>query len=385
MALSVVGPGAMGVEIQRVQQYAAGPDDIVAEQLFVAAQQIDFSGTAHDDVFFLAGQSVSVTGHVLNDLWAFARTMHIGGSIGDHARLLGTTITFAGTVDNSLSAAGSTVHVMTNAVVRGSLNLLGENVIVEGEVKGITRILAQHITLAGRMHDDVSIVADDIVVLGGTLIEGNLTYTAGRELILDKNVSLKGELIRKEPTRPAPDATRRSLLQSLILQAMLCFSALLAGTAFIGLFPQATGAAVRTIRASPWKCVFAGVGGFCLIPLLSIMLLFTLVGIPLAILLLLGYAILLYISQIPVALALGSALLRRRGPQSFGQIALALITGLVFLYILSLLPIIGFTVLLAVLLIGLGASLIAVLGQQQGATAPPPLPGASETSAPSSV
>ena len=55
---------------------------------------------------------------------------------------------------------------------------MGENVIIEGAVSGNVRIIAQRATIGGKIDGDLSVAAQDIVILPGTLLNGNLTYTA---------------------------------------------------------------------------------------------------------------------------------------------------------------------------------------------------------------
>jgi hypothetical protein len=134
---------------------------------------------------------------------------------------------------------------------------------------------------------------------------------------------------------------------------------------------------VQWLKQSGWKCALAGFAAFGLFPMAIIILPFTLVGIPLSAVLLLLFLLLLYISKFAVGLALGGWILRRRGPLTFWRAVSTLGFGLVLLYILVSLPVIGLAVWLLSLWLGLGSLILAAVTPPTPAEAavPPPVPG----------
>jgi hypothetical protein len=157
-----------------------------------------------------------------------------------------------------------------------------------------------------------------------------------------------------------------------IVSFYLFVAALMVGIPFAGLLPRLTGNAVRAIRHSSLKCALTGMLCFCLIPMVSTLVLLTLVGIPLGLAMLVVYVLMLYLSKVVVAIAVGGTLMRWRGPQPFGRVMLALSLGLVLLYTATTLPIVGAGVWFIVTFIGAGGL---VLGgfQTQAVAEPPPL------------
>ena len=234
-------------------------------------------------------------------------------------------------------------------------------------------------TLSGTRRRQRRIAADDIVVMPGTKIGGDLVYTSPKDLFLDPGkVELDGQLVRKELETIQVKAPPPTLYDIIVLQAYFYLCALVAGIPFIAIFPRFTGRAVRWVRQSAWKCALVGFIAFCLIPMTSLFVFFTIIGIPLGLLLLLVYAIMIYLSKIIVALGIGGIVLRRHGPQPFSRVFAALSLGLIAIYLVTALPLIGSIAAFVVLLTGLGGMVFAIFSSPVAADLPlpPPIPQA---------
>ena len=266
-----------------------------------------------------------------NDVWALGNSVEFTGTAAEHARFFATSeIILGGKVGISAVAIGKTVTLTTNSVIDGDALLVGQSVVVAGDIRGNLRVLAGAATLNGRIDGNVRIVADDIVVMPGTKIGGDLVYTSPKDLFLDPGkVELDGQLIRKELETIQVKAPPSTLYDIVVSQAYFYLCALVAGIPFIAIFPRFTGRAVRWVRQSAWKCALVGFIAFCLIPMTSLFVFFTIIGIPLSLLLLLAYAIMIYLSKIIVALGIGGIVLRRHGPQPFSRVFAALSLGLI--------------------------------------------------------
>ncbi len=84
-----------------------------------------------------------------------------------------------------------------------------------------------------------------------------------------------------------------------------------------------------------------------------------------------AYAIVLYLAKIVVALAVGGILLQRRGPQPYLATALTLALGLLLLYFLAVMPLVGGIVTMLVIFIGLGGLTLGIMDMQRKQQLPP--------------
>jgi hypothetical protein len=239
------------------------------------------------------------------------------------------------------------------------MKLMGNSIIVEGITKGKVSITASRVvTLSGRFDGDVDIIAPEIILQRNTRIGGNLTYTAGKELIPAEGI-IAGRIERAIP-RTAPTFSRERMVSRL----MWFLAALIAGVPFITLFPMTTAMASQLVRTMPWKCLWIGALCTLALPIFGIMSISSVIGIPLGALLLGGWAFMVYTSRIIIALVLGTIMLRP-GSTSIGRVLLSMIIGLAIIYAAGSIPMISWSVQIVVVCMGMGALLLGLFQKRR--------------------
>ncbi|HMP77341.1 MAG TPA: hypothetical protein PKE12_13685 [Kiritimatiellia bacterium] len=362
---------AHAIDFSSAAEFHLQEDATLEHQLVINAAQVDLKGRVLDDVFLLA-QRATLSGEADGAVWMLGGELHAPGRVNGHLRAIAQNLSISGRLDRDLSALASVMRVATNALVEGRLDAIAEQVSLEGRFGGRVRILARSATIGGTYAEDVRVIAEDIVVLPGTRIAGNLVYTSNKELFLDRSVLLGGELARS--AREAPPARDLAAhLQGAALHGAKAMAALVAGLVFLALFPGYAGRATRHLQRSSFRCSLTGLAGLIFLPLAAILLMVTLVGLPLGLIVAAAWGSLLYLAKVIVALAVGSMLLRRSGPQRFPHVALALLTGLAALYTATFIPVIGGALSLVVGILGLGGLLLA-LNRGDEPRGPPALP-----------
>jgi len=138
----------------------------------------------------------------------------------------------------------------------------------------------------------------------------------------------------------------------------IVLSLLVSGIVLFLLFPLFMSAAARNIRTSPWKSLGLGLLLLIVIPLAVTFLMMTLVGIPLALIMLAAYFIALLASVIVGMLFVGNLgldLIRKAPASSAGRGIVALVLGAALLLLVQWIPFVGGLVWLLFLLLGFGA------------------------------
>ena len=340
------------VEFLQKDQFTSSEAETLRDETWISAQNITISGQALDDLFALSG-TLDLRGTFHGDVWGCGDQTIASGTFEDQTRLAGRTIQVSGTLNGSLMAAGTTVKIDPSATIAKNMLCLGEDVISEGTIGGNVRIIAQKATLGGKVSGNVSITAQDLVLLPGTVIDGNLDYAAPKELVLSPSVTLNGRLKRTPiPSTPVINPNLGGHFGSAL-------AALLTGLIFSAVFPRYTAHSIQLLRASRGACMLTGFISLLMIPVGAFLLMFTLVGLPLSILLILFYIILLYLSKIVVGFWIGMMLLRRKEFIKKGRFG-ALALGLLILYALTAFTALSLTVNLLVSIFGLGALLLAL-------------------------
>jgi len=334
------------------------------ETLYAVSDQAELNGTCRNDVFLLISGPTKLAGRFENDVWAFSDSIHFSGHAMDHLRLLGKTVEVDGEVANTVSVAAGAVRIGPNAVLKNGLAVIGEDVILAGQVEGNARIRATRATLSGQVTGDLDLEATDIVVLSGTRIDGDFIYTGERDLILDQGVVVTGKMFRRPPAE-AP-----SLASQARFAAGLYGSALLVALPLVFFFPRGVSRSVRRLRKGFGRCLLVGAALFSLTPFLALLAAATVIGLPLSGVLLGVCGLALYLGHIVTAVWVGSLLLGRRGPQSFDRVFPVLAIGLLVGYSLWLVPAAAILIGGVASLAGAGALLLAATGRIE----PPPLP-----------
>ena len=351
---AVLTTGANAIEFVQRDQFISSEAETLRDEMWISAQTITISGEALDDLF-AAGGVLDLRGNFKSDVWAGGDQVIAAGRFSDHVRLVSRTAEVSGTFGGSLTALGTTVKIDPSATIAKNILCLGENIISEGSVAGNVRIVAQKATLGGKIAGNVSIVAQEIVILPGAMIGGDLSYTAPKELVLSPSVTLGGKLTRTFEALPP----RQFLKPNLAGHFGFAFAALLTGLVFSSIFSRYTANTVQLLRTSRGACLLTGFAALFLIPMSAFLLIFTLVGVPLCILLILFYLILLYLSKIAVGLWLGALILRREEISKHNR-AGALTVGLLIIYALTAFTAVSFFISILIAIYGLGALILAL-------------------------
>jgi len=344
------------------------PEDSFDFITFGAAPALDMNGVTHDDSFWVASENLTLGGQFGNDVWGLANTVNITGTFKDHVRVAGRTVQVNGHIDNGLWAAGISVATTTNTIMAGEQFLIADTLILLGHIDGNLYARGRQITIGGTITGSVYVQGDDIVIRPGTVIAGNFIYvTTNQTIVLDEKSSVRGDMKKVEPATMIEPAW--SPVSAGLLQLFWFGGALVAGIPFIMLFPGITGNAVQQLRGGLWKCGLAGLVALFFLPFFIVAVAFTIIGLPLAFVMAAGYSLILYLGKFPVALALGTALLQRRGQISIGSAVLALVSGLILYYGMALAPFVGSSLQTAASAFGAGSLLMALAAARGRVTA----------------
>lgn len=227
--------------------------------------------------------------------------------------------------------------------VAGDVFVLDGDVTVRGTVTGDIVVVDGDVTIRGTVEGNVVTVAGLATLGRAGRVEGDIVY-ADDEPVLTPGAQVAGEIQKF-------DAGDAGILGAIGAFIAITLSMFLLGLVLLLLAPKAADAVARTAKAKPGVSAGVGLLGFFLIPIIAIAAFFTVVGIPLGIILLLLLLPLYAISYVTAAFALGRRILK-------GSRILAFLVGLVILGLLSLIPIVGGLVVFLAMVFGLGLLLM---------------------------
>ena len=313
--------------------------DSVSGDIMLAGGEIDFSGTTGGD-YLGAGGDQDVSGR-------------IHGSV----RIAGGNVLVSSVIDRNATIAGGNVELREASVVEGNAYLAGGNIVVAGTVRQLLRATGGTIHIGGVV-GDVNVSAQRLRVGPRARIDGDLRYRVPAENVeIDSAATITGQIISLP--------TRNWATVWLVMQLLWGLGFLLAGAVLIALLPGIATAAADGVRARPGVAAGFGVMWLLLLPLGMGLAAVTVVGLPLAILLLAAYLIVLYLSGVVLALAIGRVILRDWARDGRGRLVVAFLLGGVLLILLGLIPLIGGFVILLAIIMGSGALLMPVVRRRR--------------------
>jgi len=257
------------------------------------------------------------------------------------------------------SASAATDHVViTGGATVPAGRTAGDVVVVDGTVR-----IAGHVTgdvisvswpvrVTGRVDGDLIAVSDRAFLGSTARVGGDLRYGDERP-VLARGASVGGKVSNEDWADAANGWGWVSLIGWWLAVSV---STLVVGVLLVALAPAALYAAERAVRERLGATVAWGLGIAIGVPLLAVLALVTLVGIPFGIALLLATIPVLLVAYVTSAWMLGRRVLRNRSTSRWA----ALFAGWGILRVLALIPVVGALVGLVATVVGLGALAVAL-------------------------
>jgi len=140
---------------------------------------------------------------------------------------------------------------------------------------------------------------------------------------------------------------------------VVCFIAkIIVGVILIALCGKFVRRIMDTLTSKPWSCLGWGFLGLVVIPVAVMILFVILVGFPFAFFGIYVYTILFYLSSIFVGLVVGEKIIQLFKKEGEISQYLSFIVGIIVIFVLGLIPVLGVIIKLAVLLFGVGMLLL---------------------------
>jgi cytoskeletal protein CcmA (bactofilin family) len=222
------------------------------------------------------------------------------------------------------------------------------DVTVRGTVDGDVVVADGDVTLRGH-------VTGDVVTFAGTATLGRRAHVDGDLLYGDKKPAVAaGAQVGGDVKKvKAEDISGGAIALRIGIWLAVTVSVLILGLLLLALFPKAADAVARTAKARTGRAALIGLLTFFLIPIIGVIALITVVGLPL------GAGLLLAVLPIYGLAYTTSAFVVGRLVSKQGARILTFVIGLVILRVLALVPFVGGLVWFLATILGLGALMVA--------------------------
>jgi len=291
----------------------------------------------------LSGGDVRIAEPVGGDLYSAGGNVQVESSIGRNARV-----------------AGGNVDITAKGSVGGNLSVVGGTVVVRGPVTGNIQAASGDVLVDSEVGGDVSVAAGTLHLGPNARVAGRVKLRGNGETIIDPAASIAGGVTR-EPGGRAETKTRTHRGSADGSWWWTLGMMVLAGVIAAG-FPAGSRRLGDKLRRDPAITMLFGFAVLVCTPVAAVILAITIIGIPVALAVLLLYAVMLIVGYAALAVALGdSALARFRAPDAGrrGWRSGAAVAAMLAMALLAQIPVVGNLLVFAALLAGVGALVLA--------------------------
>ena len=331
----------------------------------------DVEVTEPADELFAAGGEVDIDSHVSSAITVVGGDVSVRDVVTDRGIISGGNVEISGVFNKNLIAAGGRVHVEDGTRVAGDVVLAGGEVRFDGEMGGDFIAAAGEVEFAGHVGGNANIRATSIELAPDTVIDGNLTYSSPRELILAPGVSVNGTI-----TREAWRGDDEEFFEGIGFGRIIAFAvtAMIATLAALFVFAAVVMAIFSThfdrangvMTGQPLQSFGLGVLLAIGLPTSAVILFVTIIGIPLGLFAIAAFAVLFGLGVVVSAYWAGLKLrgLTKAGdkmPKIWPRLGWML-AGLALFGVVGLIPVLGNLVQFLAIVTGFGAFVMAMWG-----------------------
>lgn len=322
-------------------------NQIVDSSIYAAGKTVRIEGVVNGDVH-CAGQDVTVSGTVNGDVLCAGQNVTISGTVTGSVRAAAQDLWLKGTVGRSVSLAGDMVHIEKSARIGQDATIAGNSLELRGTIARDAMLASSRADVYGTVGRNTVFNGTLFKVQDGAMLGGTVRYTSNRSIEIGDNARVNG------PVTHVTERESRRGIGALPLAAIL-----LAGFVFamilVLIWPRTIHATSEIAVQRLGKTLLVGLVAAIVGPIVTIMLLASVIGAPLGILLLLAGLLIALLGGPIAAYYLGSMILAKsKNPVTIMAI------GAAVLLIAYLVPVVGFFAMMLAYLLGTGAIVIRI-------------------------
>lgn len=327
----------------------------VPKDYFTTGDVVRVMGTVNGDTY-AAGGTVDVSGNINGDLLVAGGNIFISGTVKNDIRVAGGNITLSGAkVGGNITTLGGQIIVDKQSTIGGSVTAAGGSLKFFGPItKGVT-VAGGQVDVGTNVGGDILAGVGNLTLLSGTDVKGDINYWSEEKATVQDGVKISGKVNQHIPERK-PQDTRKAAetLAGIILFLRFAdtLMLLIVGLLVISLLPVYFESSYQYIRTRFWLTMLVGLIGVIVTPIIILLLISSVIGIPLALFLMVLYIFVIWFVRIFPLILLGRFLLSKTNSKAGNMWAFVL--GLIIYSILCLIPIVASLTFIVTALSGYG-------------------------------
>ena len=312
----------------------------------VSDDKVTFEDTVNGDSA-IAGNLVDIIGNIDGIGFIAGQTVNVNGNL-EYGFLAGQNVNINGQISKNIYAAGETITLSKDANIGKDLFLAGDSINLNGNIQRNINIYASTVTIkkGTTINGNITIEASNIKVEDGASIKGTLKYNEDAKNDISDNSSI-GKITTYEINKD--EGFNTSEILSSILNMVVVFLSI---TIIIPKTLDKTNEIYEKKNNNYIKNIGIGFLILICVPLISLILLASNIGVYLGLILVALYAIAIYLSFIIAGYILGNLILVKLMKLNTNKY-LSGIIGIILLKILMVIPVLSTIICLIAITLGL--------------------------------
>lgn len=333
---------------------------VIKSSLVANGSDTDVQGVIDGDLF-CNGNKVNISGKVTGNVFCYASQFDLSGSVEGGIYVVAQKAEITGLVGGQAYFAVSNLITSSASRFRQDLSVFSSTAKLSGLVLRNLSVYSNSLSLDATVAGTVNARANSLTLLKNTDIKGDLNYSA-TNFDRQNGSSITGRL-SKQQSNSAYGGTNFSgdnLLVLVLLYLGFVMSLLIVSMSTVVLLPKFYNKALGQIKDHTSKSILLGFVNLIITPILIAILALTVIGIPLAGLVSVGWVLSLMLSGPVFAYLVGSKMVKDNKKYIKRMLA-----GSLVVLLLYAVPIVNVLVASAVAIVGSGALVSMLLSYRQ--------------------
>lgn len=367
---------ALAIQFKNGADVTFTKDQKIDETLFVFGNNINFDGSLNGDLY-CAGQNISITGSVKGDIICAGQSIKVTGAVDGNIRVISQTVDIDSLVSRNVLTLSQKLALGPKSNIKGDVLFGGQTIDLSGVAGRDLSGLGQNVVVSGSLFRNAVVTVSNMQVTDKAKVGGSLDYYIDQADTLSQvNIatgSVKGSIRKHEIIRPQKTDFKQEAQEKfnkvkpgleIFGKTVGIISFTLLALVLIYFNRKRTDAIVSIIRNKPVISGLIGLAVLCVTPIALFILCLTIIGLPIALVVFLVYMITLFISSLYATLLMGVLLMEKMYQGKPFSIYLAAFVGCIGVGILSMIPVLGWLLIMVLFLMGLGASFLSFLPER---------------------
>lgn len=355
LLLSVLIPSALlAADFRAAETPQVAKEEVVNDDVYLAGGSISSLGDVRGDLISVGGSMV-LSGAVLHDLMAAGGNVSITSSVGDDLRVAGGNVTVQGSVAGDVVAAGGQLQ-FSGTGIGGDAALAGGTISIDTPIAGDLRVGGGSVRINAPVGGSIYAEVDSLTLGPKAVVTGNLNYRSPNEAKLEQGAAVQGKTEYAHRETPA-NVSKAGIATFLTFWFFMRFLMLLAGSLALGLLFRRYAHELTTMAAQrPLAEIGLGLVTLIVVPIVSVLLLATVIGIPLGMLGLIAFAGILVFTSLVAPIITGSLAYAALTKASHYTVDWkTILLGAVIYFLIGYVPFIGWAAKLVLMVLSIGA------------------------------